>query len=485
MLPRNTMQYGTDGFEFRRQALLKSRQPLDFTYETSISNFQISGTEPENCSRRVIFSIDDKLYRFVNGNLDQYDDREDLTDILRYGNTVAELLALNADSLASLVGKRVYPIIALDAPADSPVMPSIKISAKVNSFNDVYTVTRYSPVYELKRNGDACKIVDISASKTLNGYGTATVKCKLKNPVTGWGDDWISLEAAQYQLATAVQFQATYLVTTLDGSDFAQVVNVVTRYTTDADQLSGDTAEIVTVPLEYPYGDLGTCYALIKTSELFDCDLRAFVTFSAPTAQRENIPLGNATGALQILPLMYNGVLDKNIQADTLRLTAGGKTFSGFYFDTKESTVTFTAKAGEEMAASYECGTSGDELWREMELDFSHADEGIYSHRFIYRLSATDSKNKRASAVKFRFTKKTTRVENQLIGVGNGREQIFHLPHKAKAESINCTGAWKYDEGAQTLRVKAAIDVDILCSYEWIGEVPEVKEIIVGWSAAV
>lgn len=480
MLERNTMQHGSDCFEFRRQALLKSRQPLDFTYETSVTSLQIRGTEPEGCSRRVIFSIEDKLYRFVNGNLDAYDDREDFSDILRYGNTVGELLALNEDSLRSFLGKKVYPIIALDAPAESPVMPSIKISATVNSYNDIYTVTRYSPIYTLRRGGEACKIEEINVSKLLNGYGTASVKCKLKNPVTGWGDDWINTEDAKYQLATAVQFQVAYLVTTLDGSDFAQVQNIVTRYTTDSDKLSGNTTEIVTRSLDYPYGDLGTCYALIKTGELIDCDLKAYVNFDVVTKQREDIPLGNATGALQTLPLMFNGVLDKNILADTIRMTAGGKTFSGFYFDTKESTVTFTGRAGEEIFASYECGAN-DEIWREMELDFSRADEGTYSHRFIYRLSATDSKNKRVSAVKFRLTKNSNRVTDQLIGVGNGREQIFHLPHKAKAESVRCTGAWKYFEDAQILKVVAPIDVDIVCSYEWCSEMPEAKEIIVGW----
>ena len=152
MLARNTMQYGTDCFEFRRQALLKSRQPLDFTYETSVTGLQIGGTEPEGCSRRIIFKIDDKFYRFVNGTLDRYDERGEFDDILNYGNTVGELLALNTDSLKSFVGKRVYPVFALDAPADSPVMPSVKISATVNSYNDVYTKTEYSPVYELKRS---------------------------------------------------------------------------------------------------------------------------------------------------------------------------------------------------------------------------------------------------------------------------------------------------------------------------------------------
>ena len=481
MLERNTMQYGSDSFEFRRQALLKAHQPLDFTYETSVTNFQISGTEPQGCSRRVIFEIDGKLYRFVNSLLDQYDERGEFDDVLKYGNTVGELLALNADSLASLVGKRVYPWIALDAPADSPVMPSIKIAARVNSFNDVYTKTELSPIYTLKRSGDACKIVGISANKMLNGYGTATVKCKLKNPVTGWCDDWLNLSDAQNCLATALQFQIQYIVTTLDGSDFAQILSVDIIYTTDSEKLSGDTAEIVTLAQEYPYGDLGTCYALIKTGELIDCDLRAFVTFDSPTERRE-LTLGWGTGEEQTVTLVNDGSVERNIAADTIHLTFDGRPASDFHYDTKSATVTYTAPLGAAVHIRYECGAR-DDNWREMAADFVSGDEGTYSSRFTFRNNGGNTGS--VSAVKFRFEKKSGSVANERLGVGTGKEQIFYLPHHAKAETIQCTGAWKYDEATQILRAVADIDTEISVSYDWIGKVPAVKGYIVGWQPKV
>ena len=471
------MQYGTDCFEFRRQALLKSRQPLDFTYETSVTGLQIGGTEPEGCSRRIIFKIDDKFYRFVNGTLDRYDERGEFDDILNYGNTVGELLALNTDSLKSFVGKRVYPVFALDAPADSPVMPSVKISATVNSYNDVYTKIEYSPVYELKRSGDACKISEISDSKTLNGYGTATVKCKLKNPVTGWSDDWLNLADAQNRLATALQFQIQYVITTLDGIDFARVNSVDVIYTTDSEKLSGDTTEIVTLAQDYPYGNLATCYAMVKHSELIDCNARAFVTFGEITKKRVDLPLGTATGSEQTVTLD-----DMRISPDSFHLEIGNRNCTDFYFDTSNRTVTFTGRAGDTVTISYEYG-SGDGNWYEMGKDLEYNNEGVFSTRFTYRFPSGSGKP--ASAVKFVFEKISGHVTNQRLGTGTGKTQAFYIPHKAKIETIQCTGSWKYDEVAQILRVIAPIDELIIISYEWIGSIPTVFGYIAGWQPAL
>lgn len=477
MLPTNTMQYGTDGFNFRRQALLRTAAPMDFTYETSVTGFEISGTEPEGTSRRVVFEIDGQLYRFGNSGLDVYDDRGEFEDIINEGNTVGELLSLS--DIPEFVGKKVYPVIALDAPFDAPVMPRIKISAKVNSYNDIYTKTEYSPVYNLKRTGDACKIARIAVSKTTNGNGTATVKCRLNHPIRGWSD-WIFVEEAANELATAVQFQVQYILSTLDGSDFARINSAVVFYTTDSDRLSGDFEEIVTAPVEY-FEDLGTCYALLKHGELIDCDLKAYVNFSQSVKRRERISLGNATGAQQTIVLMFNGVVEKNVAQDTIHLEIGGRTFSDFYFDTQNSTLTFTAENGAAIFASYECGLNDDE-WREMEHDFTRTTDGISSSRFVFRLS--DSAGKRVSAVKFRLSKKNS-TATATLGTGTGRQQTFALDHRAIAETLTCTGSWIYDEDTQILKIVAPIGSPITVNYEWRGQFPAVHEYIIGWTPKI
>lgn len=455
----NTMQYGTDGFEFRRQALLKSRQCLDFTQETSVPQLIIAGTQPDGTSRRVIFEIDGRLYRFVNGALDIYDDRGELDDILADGNTVDELMAL--ENIAGFVGKKVFPVIALDAPADAPVLPRIKISAKVNSYNDIYSKTETSPIYELAPNG---RIVRVSTAISTNGFGTVTVKCRLKNPVTGWGD-WLATADASGKLASAIQFQANYVLTTLDGSDSAKVDNVQTDYTTDAFTSAADFFELVTTPQEFS-ANLGTCYALVKHDALLDCGVSAFVKFAPPVQHRE-VSLGNATGREQTFNLP-----DRFLIASSLHLEIGGRTIQNFYYDTQNSGISFTGEAGAAIFVSYDFGA--EEIWREMAVSESAAE----ATKFVYRLS--ESINSKVSAVKIRFTKKAGHVE-EALGVGTGREQIFATEHRAT--SLTCTAPFKYDEQTHILRTLAPIDESITAAYNWKGAFPNVREIICGWQA--
>ena len=469
MLPVNTMSYGTDEFNFRRRALFKMLAPLDFTYETSISGFNISGTEPEGTRRRVVFEVDGQLYKFGNSGLTEYEDRGELSDILENGNSVAELLAVN--NIPAWVGKKVSPIIALDAPANAPIMPKIKISANVNSFNDIYTKFEYSSVYKL---ADKAKIYNVTESKFTNGNGTATTQCRLFNSATQTWGDWLYLVEAANKTASQIQFRTQYIVTALDGSDAAQIHNIKCFYSTDKDKLSGSSFEIVSLPQEFD-ADLKTCYALIKHSELVDAEIKAYVNFSKPNIRRENVMIGTATGETQTLYLTFEGVVDENILQDTIHLEIGGKTFSGFYFDTENSTVTLKAEAGQEILASYECGAA--EEWRLFQTPV----EDKFESRFSYRL--TDSENKKVAAVKFVITRLAGTVEQTEIGTGNGKLQIFALPHRAKKETISCSGAWTYDEEGQILKVVAPIDAPIYLSYEWQGQFPEIYEYIWGISA--
>lgn len=474
----NTMKYGFDGFDFRRQALLVSAEPFDTTYETSIGGFYISGTEPENARRRIIFRVDGGLWKFGDENNPvEYTRRGELDDILEYGNTVGELLALT--NIPSWVGKKIYPIIALDAPADSPIMPRIKMELKVNSYNDVYTRNEISPVYYFKTSGDAAKIIDVFCNKAITGAATANVYIRLKNKFSEWGD-WLEFENAIFKEAVAFQFKIVYILTTLTGVDMARVSDVTVKYSTDSEKFSGNVIELVTTPVEYDY-DFGTCYALIRHSELNDAEIKAFVMYNTPPTRRENLLIGTGTGETQTLPLAVNSVIDTHVDQTTLHINVGGVNLSNFYFDTEKSTVTLTADVGKEIFATYDCGIS-DEYWREMEHVFTKQDGDIFASRFLYRLG--DTKNKRISAVKFQITKNSFRVLNESIGTANGKTQMYSLPHRAIPETIKLNADWTYDEGAQILKATAPIGTDLVISYNWRGEMPQIFSYITGWTPA-
>ena len=453
MLPFSN-KYLTDEFSFKKAALIRITSPLDFTNETSVNGFEIGGTEPEGTRRRIIFEIDGALYKFGTNGLDEYEGLGTLPDILEMGNTVGELLAL--EKIPQFVGKKVYPIIAMDAPADSPVFPRIKLAVKVQSYNDIYTCYRYSPEYRLT---DSAKIINAQASKVTRGNGVAKVQCRLKSAINDWGE-WINLEEAQYKEAVAIQFRVQYILSAIDGSDYALVSEVNANYSTDASKLPG-AQEIICQPQEYN-ADLGTCYALINHSKLIDCSARAFIKFEKPLTTRINNALDG-----QVPYLAFNGVVDTGIVQDTLHVEAGGIPIDGVYYDTESAALTFDS--AENVSASYQCGLQAED-WREMALDFTTGEQS----RFIYRLT---EEGWRISAVKFVFERQSGSV-NEIIGTGDGKLQIFPLAHKPR--NITCNAPFKCDG---VLKVLAPIGERIYLSYDYSGEVPLIKDYLIGWEA--
>lgn len=479
MLPTNTMSYGTDSFEFKRTALLKTTEGWDFTRETAIRGFKISATVPDDTDCRIIFEVDGKLYYFTNDGVTEYISYGSAKDILEYGNTITELLAV--EGVAKWLGKKVYPIIALSAPRDAVIMPKIKIGLKVNCFNDEYQRDQISPIFELKHGTNPARIVTADFNKANNGYAKSDVKIRLRDAVGDWGD-WLEMDSAKGKEATAVQFRATYILTALDGTDEASVFDCNVAYVTDAENLSGDVLELYTLPQTY-YQDLGTAYAMLKHTELLDAEIKAYIKYATPTKKRTNIVIGRGNGAIDTYYLGINGGIDPRINQSTLHLTAGGKTITDFYYNTQAATVDLKADSGVEIRASYEYDVDA-ENWIEMagELSQPYGDAGLYMSRFIHRL--TDFENKRTSAVKFVLERKSGVQTEKVLATSTGKTETFMLPHRAKLEDLVCSGNYEYDEATQKLTVTAAPDEVIRVAYKWTGEFSRIENIAVGWSAA-
>lgn len=474
MLPTNTMQYGSDVFNFQHRALLKANVPFDLTNETSCAGFEIGGTEPEGTARRIIFKIDDAYYKFGNTGLIEYEDRCEFEDIIQNGNTVAELLALQ--NIPDFAGKKIFPIIALSADESALVLPKIKMSLKVKSFNDIYTTTEYSPIYNLR---DGAKIKELRSNVYTNGNATVKLYARVLDPVNGW-TDYDFLPMFEKKLANKIQYKVVYALSSLDGSDFAAVNYIRCFYSTDSNVLAADSQEIITLAQDY-YSDLKTAYLLVKHSEIVDAELKAYVNLSPLPVRRENISLGTSTGESQTLYLGVGGVVDKNIVADSIHLEIGGKTFTGFYFNTGNSSITLQADANKEITASYDCGLDNED-WRLMDLDFTRDEGGYFASRFIYR--ATDFEDKKVASIKIVIERLSGTVEMTNIGMGNGKLQFYALPHKAKAETLSASGAWKYDEEGQILSTTVAINNEVNTGYDWQGDLFKVYEYIAGFAVS-
>ena len=467
----NTMQLGSDNFHFRKQ-ILNKLPCFDLTRETSCTGFNISATQPDNTNIRIIFEIDDKLFFFNNGELIQYRNYGRVDDILREGNTIAELLAL--DGIVQFVGKRIFPIVALDYDFNAEILPTINMTLNVSCYLDEYARDELSPTFELT---DSARIVNCSCTKSNNGYATADAFIRLRNKNGEWSD-WLEYPAAIGKDACAVQFKNHYVVTTLDGSDEAGILNCNIDYVTDTKSSAGDVQEIILKPVSYEQ-NLNVCYALIKHSELLDAQIKAYVKYSDAPKKRENIIIGTGTGTWKTYYLGINGGIDRAINQNTLHITAGGVNLLDFFYNTENATVNINVAEGVDILASYEYDIS-TENWLEMSAEPAQVYDsaGTYSTRFIHRTAG-----KKISSVKVRLARLNGKVENEVLGIGNAQSQTFALPHRAKIETIQCTGNWIYDEDTQILKVTADRGEEIKISYDWTGTLPKVDSIIAGWTA--
>ena len=475
LLNRNTMQRGTDNFSFNRRALLKSSSPWRLKGETQIVGFTAKGTQPDGSNRRVIFEIDNNFWYFTEDGLKEFPYHAEIADILQHGNTIAELLQVNG--IAKWLNKDVYPLIALESPRNAPVMPKLKLGLRVNCFNDEYTRTELSNVYELKTNGSFARILEIVCHKSTKGYGKVDVQIRLRDNVGDWSD-WLNFNDALDKQACAVQFKATYVLTTLDGTDEAKVIDCTVEYSTDFDNSAVDVLEIFTSPLKGTE-NIGVVRALIKHTELFDAEISASIQFSSPVKRRENIIIGRGTGAIETYYLGINGGIDPNINHNTLRITADGQRVTDFYYDTATATVKFAAVNNAEILASYEYGLTSEE-WLPMTFVDSqpYGETGLFISRFYYRLP--NSANEKNATVKFTLTRKKGKVTAESLGNATGYTQSFLLPHRAKTESIILNGSWQYDEDSQILTVTSFIGDSLVISYDWTGIIPNVDSFTVG-----
>ena len=252
---------------------------------------------------------------------------------------------------------------------------------------------------------------------------------------------------------------------------------------TDSKNIAGDTLEIFTKPQTGNY-NFGVVYAQIKHTELLDADIKAYVNFSTPTLRRENIIIGRGTGKMATYYLGTNGGIDRNIDQNGLKIMAGNKYVTNFYYNIENATVDLIADEGVDVTASYNYDVS-TENWLELAKQKTeiYGDSGLYVSRFIYRSS--DSSDKKTFTVKFSLTRNNATVDNEDFGLATGRLQTFALPHRAKTESIAINGSWHYNENTQILKLMSAVNDTLKISYDWTGILPQVESFVVGAEYAV
>ena len=443
-----------------KKSLIRTAAPLDLTDATSVQKFEIAGTQPTGTDRKIIFEIEDELFRFVNGILDKYIWHGDIDDILTYGNSVGELLEL--ENVNAFAGKKVFPIVALSAPSDADVFPKIKIAVKWQTYNDIYTAYKFTPIFQIP--GENPLITSVRKLFTTTGNATEISEVRLKK-ITGEWTDWQHYLNAENQIATAIQFRTKFVLSTLDETDFASIDKISVNYISDAAKNASDFRTFFTNLQNYD-ADLKTCYLLVKHSPLDNVDITAAVSLTPISSRVENIQLGVTDGSAQVFYLNLNG---KKIAQDSLHVELDGVPTFDFDFNTGNSTLSLQADAGKIVTASCDCFDVENFVLMEREI--------ISAEKTRFTCRATEN-NLREGVVKFTVTKKSGSVDEFQIGTGDGSKQVFALDYKPL--KFNCDVPFKLQ--GQILQTAAAIDDPINVSYNWKGTLPQIQSFVAGFA---
>ena len=88
-----------------------------------------------------------------------------------------------------------------------------------------------------------------------------------------------------------------------------------------------------------------------------------------------------------------------------------------------------------------------------------------------FEFSAADTTAKTVT-LKVEIIQQSGKVENEVLGTGTGKLQIFKLDHNARPETLEVIGSndWTYKEKTNTLLITATTGTEIKISYEWIAK---------------
>ena len=464
-----------------RTAFIQSKAPMSFAGVTSVNGFTISGVQPENTDRRVVFSFGEEggYFKLSHNDGAAYISALSASEltveaVLSEGNTVSELEAIT--SIPDFVGKNVYPAVALKVEAGASSFPTLKIAIRTSTETAQTTKVEESAIYELADEN----VTVISGNYTANITGSATVKVDVRFKTSGTWGDWRDLKDVSGLSAQAAQFRATYTVGSTDGSASASLGNIFLVYSSSGAKVAGSTTELIldTKHLDGKVADgLAFAQCFIRHKELLDADITAYVSFRRSVSKRVLLQLGMGTGQVQTIRLP-----DSGIDYNTIEVHANGEPFLDFDANTSTGEITLTVPAGHAVTASYEYGWEKED-WKPMKLRSRHrCDEtGEFASKYEYELPSTET-GKTITAVKLRLERPEGDVQDAVLGVATGEAQVFQLPHYARRDSIVCSGAWTYNDVTRVLKVQHTAGENIVISYRWSAESPEVTAVEFGFA---
>ena len=472
--------------EKERKALFRDNAPMACTGLTSVDGLELSGIEPEGTKRRVLFSYvtsseakkasEDPYYFKLAvedgvGTMIAVDTQEITTDsVLSEGNTVSELAAVT--SIPEWVGKTVYPIIALSAPRDSMLVPTLKMGIKTTNSNEAYTKTEISSDIVLSESN--VTVTKCEAAITATDGGAVTVTGSVYD--NGAWSDYLSLTELRGKTGSKVRFKAVYTVTRI-GASVARLDSVTIAFAEGGAHVSGADAAIVISAKDVDM-DVSYVRSSLIHSELKDADLSAFVCFSQGISTRDKLEIGVGTGVKQSFALA-----DANINPSTIKCFSGQGRVYDFDYNMVDKSLSFIGAKDEKCYVSYDYNIPAED-WRPMdkgETDRYQQDQDRFSTKFYYTLpDGEDAKH--IMAIKYVLTRVPGEAE-EALGEATGKNQPFTLAHVTDADHLAIEGAeFSLDNTGKSGILVAPKGTSLTAVYSYKGEAPVVESYITAFN---
>lgn len=468
------IRWQIDDVIFDYSGLLTSKTDIDLSQVDTVEGFSVSGIQPAGTDCRIAIFANNvwcKVTGFETGSLVPLATQSiTIESVLAEGNTVEELKRFT--SLPELAGKKIRLAVALWAEIPENA-PTIKLALKCKNANNQYSKTLTSEMYAFAQESE---ITAIASKSEIKDGGTLELLAKIRK-ADGSESDWNTLTAYKGQLASGIQYKATFSVGAI-GTAYAYLSGVATEYSPASGIVGAGTVDIISVTENWNI-PLASVRMSVRHKRLQDSVLTGYVAFrTSPTSV-----IGETVGIGMGEMGSYDLANKIGIHQDTVKVYYdSARQYSGFEVNAASGRIHCTAPAGSVVTVDYEYGWN-QETWEP--LTNTGTRQGINYDTTEYRYTRPISAPPASiCATKISLETVSGTSEDEELGTGTGQTRTYLLAHIAKAGTMDLrvdgivlpASAWLLAEDGKSVRVSAAKKAVITANYEWISETPIVYQ---------
>ena len=467
----NTMRFLTDEFNpFIRQALLVSSAPVDLSDFNRLDQITVLGIQPDGSKRRFMFKMGNAVYKFSGQELVEYSGDITLDNVLANGNTAAQIEAVSNNR--QLVGKKIYPIIALytevaDVPSAKLVFNATNAVEVLDCVDEHHHMNFHDDSYSEGRTKGT--ILGFSWDVDITGDAEAGFKVQILPERDGEWTDYLTLTEAKGRTAISVRPKYYYHVDAVDGRNSVKIKKFRVHWSPDTDfKVYGDSAVLTSVLKNFGVNLTG-CVLVVRHEDLDGGSLQAFVSFQKKRKSVSGEVLGYKSSgiyktAYKFLPSSLKVYVNGNV-AESFIIKPDCQSF--------QVAESKWADAPYSVSCDYTYGAD-DEIWLPMDADtVEPTDNDLFTSRF-----SNPDDNKQLAAIRLIINR--GRDTQSAVKIATGEEQ--RVKFGRVPDDIDCDAdiTWDFDDDTNEIVFTASEGSEVNISYTWHGKTP----VITGWTAA-